>query len=277
MLSNSLEVHHLVCGYSQFQLKDISFNLQKGSFTGIIGPNGSGKTTLLKGILGEIKILKGKLMLDGKEMNQLSLKEKASLMAVVTQHTDDTDMSVTDYVLLGRMPYRKAFQLYDTQEDIARAETFMEMTGISHLRKKSMSELSGGEKQLVSIAKALTQEPALLLLDEPTSMLDISHQVRMLDLVRRLNQEMNLTVLMIIHDLNLASEYCDELLMMHEGTLYKQGTPEAVIQYQSIETVYNTCVVTGNNPVSGKPAVFLVSGDQRNRLAGLHPPKDTLE
>lgn len=259
---NTLEVNHLVCGYSHFKLNDLCFNVRKGSFTGIIGPNGSGKTTLLKGILGEITLEKGSVMLDGNDLCGMSIREKALKIAVVAQQTEDSDMTVLDYVLLGRLPYRRPFQFFETAEDISIADKYLKLTGIDQLRDKRLSELSGGERQLAGIAKALTQEPTLLLLDEPTSALDISHQVQILDLVRQLNQDMALTVVMIIHDLNLAGEYCDHLLMMHHGSLYRQGTPEEVIEYQAIEEVYKTCVVTRENPVSGKPTVFLVTNNQ---------------
>jgi iron complex transport system ATP-binding protein len=135
----------------------------------------------------------------------------------------------------------------------------MRLTGIWPHRKKQLSQLSGGEQQLAAIAQALTQEPELLLMDEPTSHLDITHQVQVLNLIQRLNNELKLTVLMIIHDLNLAAEYCNHLIMMKDGQLYSQGTPSEVLAYDKIEEVYNTVVVTQNNPLSGKPAVFLVS------------------
>jgi iron complex transport system ATP-binding protein len=123
-----------------------------------------------------------------------------------------------------------------------------------------MSELSGGEQQLAGIARALTQQPELLLLDEPTSHLDITHQVQVLNVLQQLNQEMGLTVLMVIHDLNLASEFCDHLVLVNQGRIHTQGTPEEVLTFHNIEDVYQTVVVTQNNPLSGKPAVFLASG-----------------
>jgi len=122
-----------------------------------------------------------------------------------------------------------------------------------------MTQLSGGEQQLAGIARALTQEPDLLLLDEPTSHLDITHQVQILNLLQRLNTELELSVLMIIHDLNLAGEYCDYLIMLNKGKIHTQGTPEKVLNYQNIEEVYNTVVVTETNPLSGKPVILLVS------------------
>ncbi len=135
----------------------------------------------------------------------------------------------------------------------------MELTDVIPLKDKFVNALSGGEQQLAGIARALTQEPELLLLDEPTSHLDITHQVQILNLIRRLSNELGLTVLMIIHDLNLAGEYCDSLIMMQNGRLRKKGLPHEVLNYKDIEAVYDTVVITRTNPVSGKPVVFLVS------------------
>lgn len=189
----------------------------------------------------------------------MSLREKARNIAVVTQNIEVGNMTVEEYVIMGRIPYQRQFQFFETGEDLAIADKYMKLTGIDNLRDKNMNSLSGGEQQLAGIARALTQEPELLLLDEPTSHLDITHQVQILNLIQRLSEELSLTVLMIIHDLNLAGEYCDTLLMMQKGTLRKTGTPHEVLNYIDIEAVYDTVVITRTNPVSGKPVVFLVS------------------
>jgi len=248
------------CGYrNSFQLQDISFSLGRGGLGGVIGPNGSGKTTLLKGLTGELKKLKGKVVLNEKDLSAMSLKEKARNVAIVTQFLEPVHIPVEEYILMGRFPYRTQWQFFETKKDIEIAEHYMELTSILHLRKKPITQLSGGELQLASIARALTQEPELLLLDEPTSHLDITHQVQILNLIQQLNSELDLTVLMIIHDLNLAGEYCDYLIMMDHGKVYIQGKPHEVLNYKHIEKVYETVVVTQTNPMSGKPAIFLVS------------------
>ena len=248
------------CGYpGHFVLDNISFDVERGSFTGIIGPNGSGKTTLFRGVSGELPFLGGNITLKGKHIQDMNLKEKAQNIAVVTQQIDAGNMTVDEYVLMGRFPYRKNFQFFETKEDIEIAHKYIELTGVAHLRDKNMNVLSGGEQQLAGIARALAQEPELLLLDEPTSHLDITHQVQILNLIRRLSENLGLTVLMIIHDLNLAGEYCDSLVMMQNGSIRKKGTPHEVLNYADIEAVYDTVVITRTNPVSGKPVVFLVS------------------
>ncbi len=264
-MKDFLQLTDCTCGYGKsFTLSDISFSVPTGGFTGIIGPNGSGKSTLLKGLTGELKLLKGSIFLNDRDLSKLSLTEKARKLAVVSQFSEIAPISVEDYVLLGRIPFRSRMQIFETPGDILLAEKYMKLAGVYHLRHKLITQMSGGELQLASIARALTQEPELLLLDEPTSHLDISHQVQILDLIQNLKAELNLTVLMIIHDLNLAGEYCDSLIMLKEGGLYCHGSPDEVLQYQHIESVYGTLVITQKNPLSGKPAVFLVSSKVKN-------------
>ncbi|MDX8341083.1 ABC transporter ATP-binding protein [Draconibacterium sp. IB214405] len=254
------QITNLSCGYpGKFTLEDINFTIAKGDFVGIIGPNGSGKTTLFRGISGELPPLKGKMELNGTDTQKMSLKQRAQNIAIVTQNIEVGSMTVEEYVLMGRIPYHKQFQFFETKEDFAIADKYMKLTGVDKLRGKYMNALSGGEQQLAGIARALTQEPDLLLLDEPTSHLDITHQVQTLNLIRRLSRELGLTVLMIIHDLNLAGEYCDSLIMMQKGSLRKKGLPTEVLNYKDIEAVYETVVVVRTNPISNKPVVFLVS------------------
>lgn len=265
-MSVFFNVQNISCGYpGKFMLRNIGFNIEKGSFTGIIGPNGSGKTTLFKGISGELPVRSGNVRLNEMDLSGMGNKQRAQKLAIVSQHTESVDILVEDYVLMGRMPYKKHFQLFDTEADHEMAEKYMKLTHVLQYKDKLMSELSGGEQQLAAIARALTQEPDLLLLDEPTSHLDISHQVQILNLIKRLNHNMGLTVLMIIHDLNLAGEYCDYLIMLDDGKIHKQGESSDVLTYEHIEKVYKTVVVTRNNPISNKPVVFLVSEKMLNK------------
>jgi iron complex transport system ATP-binding protein len=198
-------------------------------------------------------------MLNERNLVSMKAREKATRLAVVTQYTEAIDITVEDYVLMGRLPYKTRFQFFENKNDFLIAEKYMELTDVIHLRKKLMSQLSGGEQQLAGIARALSQEPDLLLLDEPTAHLDISHQVQILNLIQNLSTNLELTVLMIIHDLNLAGEYCDYLIMFNEGQLFRKGTPVEVLNYSIIEEVYKTVVITQINPLSKRPAVFLVS------------------
>ncbi|MGV8092430.1 MAG: ABC transporter ATP-binding protein [Mangrovibacterium sp.] len=252
-------IHDFSCGYPSFRLSGVSFSLEKGTFAGIIGPNGSGKTTLFRGITGILPAFGGEIKLKGRSLKSLPLREKARQIAIVTQITDTDRITVEDYVLMGRLPYYKQFQFFESRKDLEIARRYMQLTDIFHHREKLMTELSGGEQQRAAIARALTQEPDLLLLDEPTSHLDITHQVRILNLLQQLNTEMGLTVLMVIHDLNLASEYCDQLILFKQGKIFTQGKPVEVITWETIEQVYQTPVITRINPYSGKPVIFLVS------------------
>ena len=259
-MSNFLTIESISSGYpGKFMLEDISFSIAKGSFNGIIGKNGSGKTTLFKTICGDLSLKAGKISLQNQDLSKLSLIDKAKRIAIVTQHIDAASITVEDYVLMGRLPYRAFMQFFENAKDIVIANKYMHLTGVYGYKDKLMSELSGGEQQLVAIARALTQEPEILLLDEPTSHLDISHQVQILNLLQHLNEELSLTILMIIHDLNLASEYCNNLILINNGAIYTSGTPSEVLTYSNIEDVYKTVVITLENPLSKKPAIFLVS------------------
>lgn len=247
------------CGYSGFKLSEISISLKKGSFSGIIGPNGSGKTTLFRGITGSLATLSGEILLKDENLHSLSLKTRAQNIAIVSQFVDTDQISVEDYVLMGRTPYHNRFQFFESKDDYLKTHKYMKLTDVFQHKDKLMTELSGGEQQRAAIARALTQEPELLLLDEPTSHLDITHQVKILDMIHQLNQEMGLTVLMVIHDLNLASEYCDQLILFNEGKVFTQGSPDEVLTFDTIEEVYKTPVITRTNPYSNKPVIFLVS------------------
>lgn len=256
----AIRIEHFSCGYgSKFCIQDVNFDIPQGEFTSIIGPNGAGKTTLFRGVSGMLPAEKGRVLIEGHDVADLSFKERARRIAIVNQTVEAGSMSIEDYVLMGRLPHRLALQFFETKEDYEVAEECMELTGVWKKKDKPMNRLSGGEQQLAAIARALTQRTRILLLDEPTAHLDISHQMRVLNLIQRLNQENGLTVLLIIHDLNLASEFSDRLVMLNEGELYTSGTPEEVLTFSHIEEVYHSVVVTSPNPVSGKPFIFPVS------------------
>jgi len=261
-----LEVCDLICGYDVFQVEDISIQVQKGEFIGIIGPNGSGKTSLLRAMTRILKPKHGSIHLEGKNLLNMGFKEIAQRVAVVSQDPGISHISVEDFVLLGRIPHHHRFQLFDNSHDLEIADNCMVLTGTKKLKNKLVGELSGGERQLVLIARALAQEPRLLLLDEPTTFLDISHQVRIMDLIKRLNRETSLTVIIVLHDLNLAGEYCNRLILMNEGHIHKAGAPDEVLTYPVIEEVYKTLVVVGKSPVSSRPYIFLVTEEEKAHL-----------
>ncbi|MFH2137361.1 MAG: ABC transporter ATP-binding protein [Candidatus Omnitrophota bacterium] len=254
-----LEIKNLTCGYRQFSLKEINLKLPGEEVIGIIGPNGSGKTTLLKAIAGVMPLISGQIVFEGQDVGQISRKNVAQSIAVVSQDAQiPMDISVKEFVGLGRIPHQSRFQFFDSKKDEEAVITALEETGVIHLKDRLLGNLSGGERQLVVIAKALAQEPKLLLLDEPTVFLDIAHQAEIMDLIKRLNKKNSLSVIIVLHELNLASDYCDRILLLNNGTVSRMGTPQEVLDYKIIEDVYKTTVVVQNNPVSGKPYVYIV-------------------
>jgi len=257
-----LAIQNLNFQYKQkIILKDICFSIFPGEFVSIIGPNGCGKTTLIKTILRSVVPQVGTIHIQGQAVQTLSNKALARYLAVVMQTIDPAAMTVKDYVLLGRLPFFERYQFFESQKDLAIAQKYMELTGIADLGEAKINEISGGERQLAAIARALTQEPALLVLDEPTAHLDITHQVRVLNLINTLKEQLSLTILMVLHDLNLAAEYSDRLVLLDKknGRIYKAGTPEEVLTKASIQAVYQTEVEVRPNPISQKPWVFLIN------------------
>ncbi len=205
---------------------------------------------------------KGNIVLDGRDVAGMDLKEFCRKIAFVAQDmTINFSFSVLEIVLMGRIPHLKRMQA-ETKKDYAITQNCLVMTDALYLKEKRIDELSSGERQRVIVAKALAQEPVLLFLDEPTSHLDIGHQIQILDLLKRLNRQNNLTIVMVLHDLNLASEYCNRILLLNEGKIFKEGVPVEVLTYQNIEAVYKTVVVVKENPINGKPYVILVSGEK---------------
>ncbi|MBN1101914.1 MAG: ABC transporter ATP-binding protein [Deltaproteobacteria bacterium] len=262
MRESLLEIHDLSCGYGKtLVLREIHCTIAPGELMGLIGPNGSGKTTLLRAVTRLLKPHRGRILLEGGDIWSMGLKEFARKVAVVPQIVEPVSMVVEEYVLLGRLPHYSRYQMFETRDDEAIARRYLGLTGVLHLKEAMMNEISGGERQLVSIARALAQEPLLLLLDEPTAHLDIAHQVRILDLIKGLNRRLGLTVFVVLHDLNLAGEYCDKVLLLREGLLVGKGTPEEVLTYEAVEETYRTVVVVERSPLSGKPHVFLVTGE----------------
>ncbi|MFO7871144.1 MAG: ABC transporter ATP-binding protein [Kiritimatiellia bacterium] len=259
-----LEVRNLTCGYDEgFKLRNINLAVPDGTITGIIGPNGSGKTTLLKAMTGVLKAGEGGVYLEGRDIRFMKPRGIAKRAAVVSQSVEPVFMTVEDFVLLGRMPHFGRFQFTESAEDRRKAAEAIELTDSGRIRDHLMEHISGGERQLVYLARAIAQDARLLLLDEPTAHLDITHQVGVLDLIKKLNREFGLTVVMVLHDLNLAAEYCHSLALMNDGRLHAVGTPEEVIDYHTIEEVYKTVVVVEKNPISRKPYVLIVSEEHR--------------
>lgn len=259
-----LKVQHLSCGYPDTRvgmkkvIQDVSFTVTAGEVVGIIGPNGAGKTTLFRAITRILKPSSGEIRYLGRAIQEIPLREFAQLVAVLPQRLPlSFPFTVWDFVLMGRWAHLARLSRI-RERDRQVSEEMMRLTEVNNLRDRYITELSGGELQRVLLAQALAQEPQLLLLDEPTSHLDIGHQVEIMDLIQSLNKRQKLTVLMVLHDLNLASNYCDRLILLNEGRIYAMGGPHEVLTHQHIETVYKTVVVVGENPVTKRPHILLV-------------------
>jgi iron complex transport system ATP-binding protein len=239
-------------------LKGIDLEIKAGAFIGIIGPNASGKSTLLKNMSKTLKADSGSVYLDHKLLNDYNSLELAKKMAVVPQNTEvNFNFNVYDIIMMGRHPYQKRWSGL-SQEDKQIVKEVMKVTDTLKLKTKLINELSGGERQRVIIARALAQKPDILLLDEPTSSLDINYQGEIYDLLKYLNQEFNLTIITVSHDLNLTAQYCEELLLLKEGKIFASGPAEEVLTEENIKAVYNAEVIIKTNPLSEKPFVTLV-------------------
>jgi len=259
-LNSIIEVKDLCFDYDGVPvLKNVNFNIEDGTFISIIGPNGSGKTTLLKNISSILSPTSGKVDIKGKDVRCYKRRELAKYIAFVPQNTNtDFEFTIMDIVLMGRSPYLGIFQS-ETEKDIKIATDAMLMTNVLELKDKKITEISGGERQRVIIACALAQTPEIILLDEPVSNLDIQHQVDVLSILKKQNRENNMTVVTVLHDLNLAAEYSDIIMLLKDGRLIKSGTPEDVITLDSIKSAYNADVYMMQNPVSGRPHVIPIS------------------
>ncbi len=239
-------------------LKNVSFSVEKGGFFIIIGPNGSGKTTLLKTIAGIETINRGSISIFGRKQREYTFPELARNVSYVPQDSRiDFPFTAYDVVLMGRSPHLGILGI-ESEDDIRIAQNAMEITETDHLVKRKCNQLSGGERQRVYIARAVCQEPKLILLDEPTAALDLGHQTRIMDLMDKLKTEKKLTVVMVSHDVNLAAMYADNILLMKEGEIVDRGQPDKVLTYDAIEKAYNCRVLVDESPLGKCPRITLV-------------------
>lgn len=237
-------------------LHAISLSVDKGEMVGVLGPNGSGKTTLLK-ILSAVLSGHGEVELNGGSIETYGRRELSKLFAVVPQEQQSHfPYTVAEIVLMGRASHHSPFAL-EGRKDLEVARASMELTDSLSLSDRYLHELSGGEKQRVMIARALAQEPEILLLDEPSAFLDLKHLVHVFELLRRLNRDHGLTIVAALHDLNLAALFFPRLVMLREGTIYRDGSPSEVLTEDTIDEVYGIRVRVEQDPVAGKPQLFI--------------------
>jgi len=249
-------------------LKDISFETREGEFLGIIGPNGSGKTTLLKIIDGILTAREGFLTINGTDIRKINRRDIAKIVAVVPQDSPVIfSFTVREVILMGRAPHLGRLS-FEEQRDFEIVHKAMELTDTLLFSARGINELSGGERQRVLIARALAQQPQIILLDESTAFLDIKHQIAFFDLMKSLNKTEKLTVITVTHDINLASSFCDRVMLLDKGTIRSIGTPDEVITESTIKEVYETDVLVDRNPQNGLPRVTITAphlSDQGSR------------
>ncbi len=244
-------------------LDAVSFTVNSGEVLGIVGPNGSGKSSLLKLLAGLLRPNRGTIQMAGQSIGCLEPQALARRVAVVPQEFVQVfPFTVAETVLMGRFPHQRTgwWNLGMAEEsgaDLLVAHRAMVDADVVALADRSVSDLSGGERQRVMIARALAQEPSILLLDEPMAFLDINHQIDICELIRRLNNERALTVVMVSHDLNVASQSCDRVMMLKDGRIVRMGSPMETITSESLRAVYGCDVVVDAHPHSGRPRVTM--------------------
>ncbi len=251
-----------------FALADVSFAIGEGEVFGVIGPNSAGKTTLLRLLTRVLAAERGEVRLEGRPLARLPHAELARRIAVVPQDAPRPfPFSVEQLVLMGRYPHGPG-RFFESDEDRALAREAMAATGVLELAALPLEQLSGGERQRAMLARALAQQPRVLVLDEPTSHLDLRYQAETAALIQRVNAERGMTVLLVSHDLNLAAEVCDRLLLLSRGRIARVGTPAEVLQRQTLETVFRCAVSVDVNPSSGRPVVQVAWPSGKEARAG---------
>lgn len=256
-MNPAIRIRHLGFSYGERRvLDDVSFSVEKGEMIGILGPNGSGKTTLLK-LFSAVLSGSGEVELNGKDIRAFKRRDLSRLFAVVPQESQvNFPFTVAEIVLMGRASHHGPLGL-EGERDLEAARRSMEATETLALADRYLHELSGGEKQRVMIARALAQEAEILLLDEPAAFLDLKHQVRVFELMRRLNRERGLTIVAALHDLNLAALFFPRLVMLSAGKIFRDGSALEVLTEENIREVYGIHVRVRRDESDDRPHIFL--------------------
>jgi iron complex transport system ATP-binding protein len=254
----AVRVAGVTCRYDAVPaLSGVSLDVAPGEIVGLVGPNGSGKTSLLRAIHGLLLPVQGGVLLEDRDVSRMSPRDIASMVGAVPQHSrDGFGFTVSEIVMMGRYPHQRALA-GDRPEDSMIVRRALERTRTWHLRKRPLEALSGGERQRVLLARALAQDPRVLLLDEPTAHLDVRFQLEMMDLVAGLAGS-RLTVIAALHDLNLAAMYCGRLVLLAEGRIAAMGPPEDVLDPARLRAVYGADVAVSPHPITGRPSVILL-------------------
>ncbi|HEU4344313.1 MAG TPA: ABC transporter ATP-binding protein [Candidatus Binatia bacterium] len=256
-MNPAIQTDNLTFAYKDNPVLDgVSLSVEKGEMLGILGPNGSGKTTLLK-ILSAVLKGDGNVKLNGRNVIDYGKRELSRIFAVVPQESQfNFPFTVAEIVLMGRASHHSPFAFEGTR-DLEVARESMQLTETASLANRYLHELSGGEKQRVMIARALAQEPEILLLDEPSAFLDLKHQIQILELMRRLNRERGVTVVAALHDVNLAAVFFPRLLMLRDGRIYRDGSPQQILTEETIYDVYGIRVRIQTDTFGQRPQLFI--------------------
>jgi iron complex transport system ATP-binding protein len=248
---NLIDIENLNFSYgNNTVLQNISIHVMPSEFISIIGPNGAGKSTLLKLIDGIYLNPDGQILINGSHVRSMSRKDLARQVAYLPQEIDLAfAYSVEDVVKMGRFPYLHGIQLYSDQDDQI-VNYSMDLLDVLQFRSRSFRELSGGEKQRVMIASALAQEPKILLLDEPTSALDLHHQIEIYQILKVQQEERQLTVIVVTHDINLAAQFCGRMILIDKGKIIRDGTPDDVLKFQVLQKTFGVNVYIDINPMT---------------------------
>lgn len=252
-----IAMNNVSCGYTdKLILKNLSLSILPGEFCALLGPNGAGKSTLLYTMMGYLKPVEGSISIFGKSLSVAKRSFVARQIAYVPQESSqEFDHSVAETVLMGRYPYLGLLQAHGAQ-DYQAVDMVLDMLGLSSLRGRWISELSGGEKQRVFIARALVQETPYILLDESLSQLDINHQLEIMSLLREINTKHGKAVLLVSHNLNLASNYADRLIFLKEGHLLAEGTPSELMTASTLQELFGVKLELIPNPYTGRPNII---------------------
>ncbi len=255
-IAAAIEGKQLAIGYQDdLILKDLDVRIPKGKITAIIGPNGCGKSTLLKGLARIIPVRAGEVLLQGKNIKDYTSAQAAQIMAMLPQGPKaPAGLRVDELVSYGRYPWQKGLGILSS-EDHAIIRKAMEQTGVMPLACRSVDQLSGGQRQRAWIAMSLAQDTPIILLDEPTTYLDLAHQLDILQLLRKLNEEDHKTIVLVIHDLNMAARFADYMIAMKKGKILYQGTPETVMTQTALKEVFNLDALLQTDPWNGRPVM----------------------
>ncbi|MEF9991718.1 MAG: ABC transporter ATP-binding protein [Romboutsia sp.] len=251
-----ISAKNLKIGYEErVVISDLSLNINKGEIISIIGPNGCGKSTLLKTLSRMIKPIEGEIFIDNDNLLIMKNKLISQKVCLLSQHNNaPLDLSVEELVYFGRVPHKKWYETKN-QDDKELVDWAISNTGLELYRNTSIGALSGGERQRAYIAQALCQKPEVLLLDEPTTYLDISYQLELMELVRDINKKFNITIVMVLHELNQASKYSDRLVIMKNGNIVCDGCPNKIVNKEMIKDVYCIECDIDNDPICNKPRI----------------------